>query len=42
MIEFIAVLVKVAITTMIVSEIIHDIKERVDSDQTDNPNDQEQ
>lgn len=32
------VLVEIAIVAKIVSDIIKDIKERVDSDQTDNPN----
>ncbi len=39
MIKLIEVLVEVAIVTIIVLEIIKDIKNRVDSDQTDNPND---
>lgn len=34
----IVVLVEIAIVAKIVSDIIKDIKERVDSDQTDNPN----
>ncbi len=41
MIDLIIVLVDVAIVTKIVLDIISDIKERVDSDQTDNPNDKE-
>ncbi len=39
MIKLIEVLVEIAIVTTIVLEIIEDIKNRVDSDQTDNPND---
>ena len=39
MIKLIEVLVEVAIVTIIVLEIIKDIKNRVDSDQTDNPKD---
>lgn len=39
MIKLIEVLVKIAIVTIIVLEVIEDIKNRVDSDQTDNPND---
>ncbi len=35
----IVVLVEIAIAIKIVSDIIKDIKERADSDQTDNPND---
>lgn len=43
MIKLISVLVKIAIVTQIILEIIKDIKNRVDSDQTDNPkNDKEQ
>jgi hypothetical protein len=41
MIKLIEVLVKIAIVTKVISDIIKDIKERVDSDQTDNPNDKE-
>ncbi len=39
MIKLIEVLVEVAIVTVIVLEVIKDIKNRVDSDQTDNPKD---
>lgn len=39
MIKLIEVLVEIAIVTIIVLEIIEDIKNRVDSDQTDNPKD---
>lgn len=39
MIKLIEVLAEVAIVTVIVLEIIEDIKNRVDSDQTDNPTD---
>lgn len=39
MIKLIEVLVEIAIVTIIVLEVIEDIKNRVDSDQTDNPND---
>jgi len=39
MIKLIEVLVETAIVTIIVLEVIEDIKNRVDSDQTDNPND---
>ena len=39
MIKLIEVLAEVAIVTVIVLEIIKDIKNRVDSDQTDNPKD---
>lgn len=39
MIKLIEVLVEIAITTTIILEIIKNIKNRVDSDQTDNPND---
>lgn len=38
MIKLIEVLVEIAITTTIILEIIKNIKNRVDSDQTDNPN----
>ena len=39
MIKLIEVLAEVAIVTVIVLEIIKDIKNRVDSEQTDNPKD---
>ena len=39
MIKLIEVLAEVAIVTVIVLEIIEDIKNRFDSDQTDNPKD---
>ena len=39
MIKLIEVLAEIAIVTVIVLEIIEDIKNRVDSDQTDNPKD---
>lgn len=39
MIKLIEILVEIAIVTIIVLEVIEDIKNRVDSDQTDNPND---
>lgn len=39
MIKLIEVLVEIAIVTIVVLEIIEDIKNRVDSDQTDNPKD---
>lgn len=39
MIKLIEVLAEIAIVTVIVLEIIKDIKNRVDSDQTDNPTD---
>ena len=39
MIKLIVVLAEIAIVTVIVLEIIEDIKNRVDSDQTDNPKD---
>ena len=39
MIKLIEVLAEVAIVTVIILEIIKDIKNRVDSDQTDNPKD---
>ena len=39
MINLIEVLAEIAIVTVIVLEIIEDIKNRVDSDQTDNPKD---
>ena len=39
MIKLIEVLAEVAIVTVIILEIIRDIKNRVDSDQTDNPKD---
>lgn len=39
MIKLIEVLAEIAIVTAIVLEIIEDIKNRVDSDQTDNPKD---
>lgn len=39
MIKLIEVLAEIAIVTVIVLEIIEDIKNRVDSDQTDNPAD---
>ena len=39
MIKLIEVLAEIAIVTVIVFEIIEDIKNRVDSDQTDNPKD---
>lgn len=39
MIKLIEVLAEVAIVTVIILEIIKDIKNRVDSDQTDNPTD---
>ncbi len=39
MIKLIEVLAEIAIVTVIVLEIIEDIKNRVDSDQTDNPTD---
>lgn len=37
----IVVLVEIAIATKIISDIMKDIKERVDREQTDNPNDKE-
>ena len=39
MIKLIEVLAEIAIVTVIALEIIKDIKNRVDSDQTDNPKD---
>jgi hypothetical protein len=39
MIKLIEVLAEIAIVTVIALEIIEDIKNRVDSDQTDNPKD---
>ena len=39
MIKLIEVLAEIAIVTVIVLEIIEDIKNRVGSDQTDNPKD---
>lgn len=39
MIKLIEVLAGIAIVTVIVLEMIEDIKNRVDSDQTDNPKD---
>ena len=39
MIKLIEVLAEIAIVTVIVLEIIEDIKNRVDSEQTDNPKD---
>ena len=42
MIKLIAVLAKIIIVTIIVLEITKDIKNRVDSDQTDNPDNKEQ
>lgn len=39
MIKLIEVLVEVVIVTKIILEVIKDIKNRVDSDQTDNPKD---
>ena len=39
MIKLIEVLAEVAIVTVIILEIIKDIKNRVDSEQTDNPKD---
>jgi hypothetical protein len=39
MIKLIEDLVKAAIVAKVISDIIKDIKERVDSDQTNNPND---
>ena len=39
MIKLIEVLAEIAIVTVIDLEIIEDIKNRVDSDQTDNPKD---
>lgn len=39
MIKLIEVLAEIVIVTVIVLEIIEDIKNRVDSDQTDNPKD---
>jgi len=39
MIKLIEVLAEIAIVTVIVLEIIKDIKNRVDSEQTDNPKD---
>jgi hypothetical protein len=38
----IVVLVEIAIVTKVVSDIIKDIKNRADSDQTDNPTDSEE
>lgn len=39
MIKLIEVLAEIAVVTVIALEIIEDIKNRVDSDQTDNPKD---